>query len=78
MFERNVLAVFVASVAVMSWASVHLATALERIGTRLKFSDGLLGIVTALGADAPEICSAFAALAWSSDQISLISPDCSA
>lgn len=71
MFEWNVLAVFVASVAVMSWASVHLATALERIGTRLKFSDGLLGIVTALGADASEICSAFAALLSSHHEVSL-------
>jgi cation:H+ antiporter len=51
-----------ASLAVMSAASVRLTSSLERIGARLRFSEGLLGIVTALGADAPEICSAFAAL----------------
>jgi cation:H+ antiporter len=60
--EGRELAVFVVSLVVMSLASVRLATVLERIASRLRFSDGLLGIVTALGADAPEICSAFAAL----------------
>ncbi|MGD2118233.1 MAG: hypothetical protein PVG66_07735 [Chromatiales bacterium] len=71
MFDWKILAVFVASVAVMSWASVRLATALERIGGRFRFSDGLLGIVTALGADAPEICSAFAALLSSHHEVGL-------
>lgn len=71
MFEWQALAIFIVSVAAMSWASVHLATALERIGTRLRLSDGLLGIVTALGADAPEICSAFAALVSSHHEVSL-------
>lgn len=71
MFEWNALAVFVVAIAVMSWASVHLATSLERICTRLRFSDGLLGIVTALGADAPEICSAVAALLSSHHEVGL-------
>ena len=71
MFEWNAWAVFVASVAVMSWASMHLATALERIGARLRLTDGLLGVVTALGADAPEICSAFAALLASNHEVGL-------
>jgi len=62
MLEWRELAIFIAAVVVMSLASVRLATVLERIGSRLRFSDGLLGIVTALGADAPEICSAVAAL----------------
>ena len=53
---------FAASVGVMSWASVRLVAALEGIGARLRLSEGLLGVVTALGADAPEICSAVAAL----------------
>jgi len=56
------LGAFVACIATMSWGSARLTTALERIGVRLRFSDGLLGMVVALGADAPEICSAFAAL----------------
>jgi cation:H+ antiporter len=60
MFEW--LVVFLSALAVMSWASVRLTTALECIGARLRFSEGLLGVVTALGADAPEICSASVAL----------------
>jgi len=43
-------------------ASVVLARELDRIGERLGFSEALLGIVTALGADAPEIGSAVAAV----------------
>jgi len=46
----------------MSWASVWLSNALERLGALLGFSGGLLGVATALGADAPEICSAFTAI----------------
>jgi len=56
------LVVLAASLAVMSWASVRLTTSLERVGARWRFSEGLLGIFTALGADVPEICSAVAAL----------------
>jgi cation:H+ antiporter len=52
------LAAFVLTVA----ASVVLARELDRIGERLGFSEALLGIVTALGADAPEIASAVAAV----------------
>ncbi len=62
MSEWEAVVVFGASMAVMSRASVRLTTALERIGARLRFSEGLLGIVTALGADAPEVSSAFVAL----------------
>jgi len=69
--EWQLLAIFVAALIVMFWASKWLATALERIGTRLRFSDGLLGIVTALGADAPEICSAFAALLSDKHEVGL-------
>lgn len=43
-------------------SSVVLARELDRIGERLGFSEALLGIVTALGADAPEIASAVAAI----------------
>ena len=51
-------AAFVVTVA----ASVVLARELDRIGERLGFSEALLGMVTALGADAPEIASAVAAV----------------
>jgi cation:H+ antiporter len=43
-------------------SSLMLARTLDRIGERLGFSEALLGIVTALGADAPEISSAVAAI----------------
>jgi len=43
-------------------SSVVLAQELDRIGERLGFSEALLGMVTALGADAPEIASAVAAV----------------
>jgi cation:H+ antiporter len=51
-------AAFVVTVA----ASVVLARELDRIGERLGFSEALLGMVTAVGADAPEIASAVAAV----------------
>ncbi len=43
-------------------SSLVLARGFDRIGERLGFSEALLGIVTALGADAPEISSAVAAI----------------
>jgi cation:H+ antiporter len=53
---------FVAGLAVTVVSSMVLARELDRIGERLGFSEALLGIVTAVGADAPEIASAVAAL----------------
>lgn len=69
--EWKLLAAFAISLLVMFWASKRLAATLERIGTRLRFSDGLLGIVTALAADAPEICSAFAALLFGEHEVGI-------
>jgi cation:H+ antiporter len=43
-------------------SSVVLARELDRMGERLGFSEALLGMITALGADAPEIASAVAAV----------------
>jgi cation:H+ antiporter len=63
--------VFLVSLAVMLLASTRLSAGLERIGSRLRFTEGLLGIVTALGANAPEICSAFTALLSSHHEIGL-------
>ena len=63
--------VLAASVGAISWASVRLTSSLERVGARWGFSEGLLGIVTALGADAPEICSAVAALLAAQDEVSV-------
>jgi cation:H+ antiporter len=56
------IALLAASFAVTVAASVVLARQLDRIGGRLGFSEALLGMVTALGADAPEIASAVAAV----------------
>jgi cation:H+ antiporter len=50
------------SFAVTVTSSIVLARELDRIGERLGFSEALLGIVTAVGADAPEIASAVAAV----------------
>jgi len=56
------LLLFAGAFAVTVASSVVLARELDRIGERLGFSEALLGIVTALGADAPEIASAVAAI----------------
>src|SRR6476660_6581095 len=56
------LLLLAASFAVTVAASVVLARGLDRIGQRIGFSEALLGMVTALGADAPEIASAVAAV----------------
>src|SRR5436189_1586518 len=56
-------ALFVAGAVVSLGTSYVLVTRLERIGERLGLSEGLLGVVAALAADAPEITSAVAALA---------------
>jgi cation:H+ antiporter len=67
---ENVTA-FCLCIAAMSWASVRLTATLERIGARLRISDGLLGILIALGADAPEICTAIAALLSAQHEVSV-------
>jgi cation:H+ antiporter len=54
--------VFLGGLAVTVPSSLVLARALDRIGERFGFSEALLGIVTAVGADAPEISSAVVAL----------------
>jgi len=54
---------FIGSFALTVASSLVLAREVDRVGERLGFSEALLGIVTALGADAPEIASAVAAIA---------------
>jgi cation:H+ antiporter len=53
---------FVASVAVMLLAAAQFAQRLDHIGLRLGLPEALLGLLTALAADAPEISSAISAL----------------
>jgi len=53
---------FVASIALMLLASAVFARRLDHIGLRLGLPEALLGLLTALAADAPEISSAISAL----------------
>lgn len=53
---------FLVSIAVMLGASAVFAQRLDHIGLRLGLPEALLGLLTALAADAPEISSAVAAL----------------
>jgi cation:H+ antiporter len=53
---------FLGGLALTVASSIVLARELDRLGERLGFSEALLGIVTAVGADAPEISSAVSAL----------------
>ena len=59
----NSLLVFVAGATASLLTSWVLVTRLERIGSRIGFSEALLGLVAALAADAPEITAAVTALA---------------
>lgn len=61
--------VFAAGAAVSLLTSWLLVSRLERIGERLGLSEGLLGILAALAADAPEITAAAAALAGHQQRI---------
>ena len=54
--------VFLVSIAVMLGASAVFARRLDHAGLRLGMPEALLGLLTALAADAPEISSAVAAL----------------
>jgi cation:H+ antiporter len=54
--------VFLVSIAIMLAASAVFAKHLDHIGLRLGLPETLLGLLTALAADAPEISSAIAAL----------------
>ncbi|HEY5089965.1 MAG TPA: hypothetical protein VIK30_08350, partial [Polyangia bacterium] len=53
---------FFATLALVSISGYVLTGQVERLGTRLNFTPGLLGLVVALGADSPEVASAISAL----------------
>jgi len=53
---------FLGSLVVVLGASELLGRGLDRLGSRLSLSDEVLGMLTALGADSPEIASAVVAL----------------
>src|SRR5436190_22949305 len=54
---------FLISLAVTLRAAERFAARLDRLGTRYGFSEALVGLLTALAADGPEISSALVALA---------------
>lgn len=54
--------VFIICLIAMLAASEVLVRGLVRLGVKLRLTEGLLGLLTALGADAPEISSAIASL----------------
>ena len=62
---------FVGSVALMLLASAWFAGRLDHIGLRLGLPEALLGLLTALAADAPEISSAIAALVQNNHAIAV-------
>lgn len=53
---------FAGSLLVTLGASELMVRGLSRLGTRLRLSEGLVGLLTALGADAPELSSAVIAI----------------
>jgi hypothetical protein len=55
-------AIFFGSIFLVSISSYVLTVVLERIGTGLRLTEGLLGVITALAADSPEISSSITAL----------------
>jgi cation:H+ antiporter len=60
---------FVLGVAVSLGGSWLLVSRLERLGERIGLSEGLLGLVAALAADAPEITSAVTALSHGQESV---------
>jgi cation:H+ antiporter len=56
-------ALFVVSLAATLYAAAVFATRLDHLGEALGLPEGLLGLLTAAGADAPELATAIAALA---------------
>ena len=60
---------FVLAATVTLSFSVLLVTRLERVGARLGFTSAILGLVTALAANAPEMTSAITALARGQNEV---------
>jgi len=56
------ISLFATGLVVSLGSSLLLARNLDRVGSRLGITDGLLGVLTALGADSPEISTAAVAI----------------
>ena len=65
------LLLFLASLAVTLAAAAFFADRLDHVGPRLGLPEAVIGLLTALAADAPEISSAVVALARGQKQVSL-------
>jgi len=63
--------VFLVSIGVMLAASAVFARRLDHIGLRLGLPEAILGLLTALAADAPELASAVTALVASRHEIAV-------
>ena len=69
---------FLAGVLASLAASVVLVTRLERLGQRLGAPEAVLGLVTALAADSPEITAALAAITSGRRDVGIgVAPTCS-
>jgi cation:H+ antiporter len=71
LLEHFTVAIFIVCLALVVISSFVLSTALDRVGAWLRFSAGLLGIMTALGTDSPEISSAITALTSGNREVGL-------
>jgi cation:H+ antiporter len=59
---QSALAVFLVALGISIVSSIVLAKRIDQVGTWLGLSEGLLGLLTALAADTPEIASAVTAI----------------
>jgi cation:H+ antiporter len=62
---------FLVSLVVALWSAAFFARVLDRLGVRMGLPEVLLGVLTALAADGPEITSAIVALAKGATGVSL-------
>ena len=58
----SAIGLFLGCLVLATISSAVLSHRLDQVGTHLRLSEGLLGLVTALGADSPEIATAITAL----------------
>ena len=62
MSQAALVAEFLAALVLVSISGFVLTGQIDRLGARLRFTSGLLGLAVAFGADSPEIASAVSAL----------------
>lgn len=61
--------IFVGSLALSVVSSNVLVDLLDKIGNRYRLPEGLIGLITALGADSPEIAAAVTAISAGSTEL---------